>query len=154
MPDLAAIASLLSSVKTATEITKALRNTDFSLEKAELKMKLAELIGALAEIKLEVVEVQSQVAERDARISELEAAFQTKDEVERYRDAVYRKDENGKPIGRPHCLKCWQVKHKLYEMQVAPKDRHVRVCVSCGTGYDNMMTQELRPGWYATSSPA
>lgn len=148
MPDIAAIGAILTSVKTATEITKNLRDIDVSLEKAELKLKLAELMEALADVRMEAVGIQDEIAAKDKQIAALEEAFQEKSEVERYRDAMYRKDENGKPVGAPHCLKCWQVKHKLFEMQTAPKDRHVRLCVACGAGYDNMMTQTLQPDWY------
>ena len=56
--DIAAIGSLLGSLKTATEITKFIRESDVSLEKAETKLKLAELVSALADAKLEAVEVQ------------------------------------------------------------------------------------------------
>ena len=53
MTDITAIASILGSVKTATEIEKLLENSDLTLEKAEMKLKLADLICALAEDRLE-----------------------------------------------------------------------------------------------------
>ncbi len=46
--DIAAIGSLLSSLKTATDIAKFIKDSDVSLEKAETKLKLAELVSALA----------------------------------------------------------------------------------------------------------
>ena len=45
MPDMASVSVVLSSIKTATDIVKFLRETDVSLEKAETKLKLAELVG-------------------------------------------------------------------------------------------------------------
>ena len=41
MPDIATIGAFLTSIKTATEIAKALREVDVSLEKAETKLKIA-----------------------------------------------------------------------------------------------------------------
>ena len=39
MPDIPAIASFLASIKNATEIARALKGIDISLEKAEAKLK-------------------------------------------------------------------------------------------------------------------
>lgn len=44
MPDIITFAAFLGSIKTATEIAKAIKLSDSSLEKAELKLKIAELI--------------------------------------------------------------------------------------------------------------
>ena len=51
--DVAAIGSLLGSLKTATDIAKFVRESSVSLERAELKMKLAQLIEALSNAKIE-----------------------------------------------------------------------------------------------------
>ena len=53
MADLATIGAALSSLKTATEIVKFIRESDVNLEKAELKLKLADLLGSLADTKME-----------------------------------------------------------------------------------------------------
>lgn len=44
MPDMASVSVVLTSIKTATDIAKLLRETDVSLEKAETKLKLAEMV--------------------------------------------------------------------------------------------------------------
>ncbi len=59
MTDFTAIASILGSVKTATEIAKLLKNTDLSFEQAEMKLKLADIISALADARIEISEIQS-----------------------------------------------------------------------------------------------
>ena len=83
--DIAAIGSLLSSLKTATDIAKFIRESDFSIEKAETKMKLAELISSLADAKIEAAEVQQSILERDEiiRTLEMEARCQVPDDCER-----------------------------------------------------------------------
>jgi hypothetical protein len=59
--DVAAIGSLLGSLKTATDIAKFVRESSVSLERAELKMKLAQLIEALSNasaVRLNVEQIQ------------------------------------------------------------------------------------------------
>ena len=78
MADIAAIASILGSVKTATEIAKLLKDSDLSLEKAEMKLKLADLISALADARIETAEIQSLIAEKDEKIKQLQEVLETK----------------------------------------------------------------------------
>jgi TPR repeat protein len=106
MTDVATISAALTSLKSAMEIAKVLRDSDLSLERAELKLKLAELVGTLAEAKIELAEIQETLAERDARIQQLEEAFEVKDTLIRHHDAYYFRDDNGEPIGEPCCKAC------------------------------------------------
>jgi hypothetical protein len=146
MPDFAAIGSVLSSLKTAADIAKLLRETDFSLEKAELKLKLAELMGALADAKMEMSSVNDAIIERERRISELEEAFHRKASVVRDRDAYYTVGDDGRPVGQPMCLRCWDVEHRLFELHTEAKDRFVKVCPACRSRYEARMAQNLPPG--------
>lgn len=145
MPDLAAISSVLTSLKTATDIAKFLRESDFSLEKAELKLRLAELISSLADAKMEMSSVQDTIAERDKRIAELEEAFKLKGAVVRERDAYYLVNEDGKPNGEPLCIRCWDVHHKLFQLHFEAKDRFVKVCPACGARYEARMAPKISP---------
>lgn len=144
MPDLATIGAALSSLKTAIDIAKFLRSSDLSLERAELKLKLADLVGALADAKIELVEVQESLTEKDKRIAELEAAFQSKDMLVRRYDAYYGADAEGNPVGVPYCLRCWETDHRKRQLVHAAKDRHSRVCTSCGHQYDNRLAEEIQ----------
>jgi len=143
MPDLSVIGSVLTSLKTATDIAKFLRESDFSLEKAELKLKLAELMSALADAKMEMSSVQDGIAERERRIAELEEAFQRKAKVIRDRDAYYEMGEDGKPTGQPMCIRCWDVDHKLYELHSEAKDHFVKVCPACKSRYEARMAPKI-----------
>lgn len=145
MADIAAIGAILGSIKTATEIAKFLRESDLSLEKAELKLKLADLLGSLADAKIELVEVQETLADKDRRIAELLAAFESKDQLIQNRDAYYFKDKNGRAIGKPFCLRCWESDHKQRQLVHSPKDHRTRVCTSCGHQYDNLNAHEIHP---------
>lgn len=72
MPDIATIGTVISSIKSATDIAKLIKDSEISLSDAETKLRAADLISALADIKLELADVQQQLIDRDSRINELE----------------------------------------------------------------------------------
>jgi hypothetical protein len=135
----------LSSLKTATEIVKFIRESDVNLEKAELKLKLADLLGSLADTKMELVEVQDTLIEKDKKIADLEEAFQSKDKLVRQNDAYYKADENGEPSGLPFCLRCWENDHRIRQLVSAPKDRFMHVCTTCGHQYTGHRSDSISP---------
>lgn len=145
MPDLATIGAALTSLKTATDIVKFLRESDLSLERAELKLKLADLLGSLADAKIELVEVQETLIEKDKRISELEEAFQNRDSLVRRYDAYYTANDNGEPTGVPYCLRCWENEHKKRQLVHESKNYRIRVCTSCGHQYEGRLAGEIQP---------
>lgn len=145
MPDLATIGAALSSLKTATDIVKFLRGSDLSLERAELNLKLADLLGSLAEAKIELVEVQETLIEKDNTIAELEEAFQNKDSLIRRYDAYYAADGNGKPIGVPYCLRCWEQEHKKRQLVNESTTDRIRVCTGCGHQYNGRFAGDIPP---------
>ena len=137
MPDMTSIAAILTSIKTATDIAKFLRESDLSLERAELKLKLADLVGTLAEAKMELAEIQETLSAKDKRISELEEAFESKDMLVRKNDAFYAADEHGNPTGTPYCFRCWENDHKKRHLVHDSKEWRKRVCTACGHRYDD-----------------
>ena len=145
MADISTISAILSSLKTATDIAKFLRESDLSLERAELKMKLAELVSALAEAKIELSEVQESLIEKDKRIAELDEAFQSKDLLVRDRDAYYITDEDGNPTGVPFCLRCWENDHKKRQLVQYAKNFGIQVCTTCGHQYDSDKARNIKP---------
>lgn len=146
MPDITVITSVITSLKAATDIAKFIRESDFSIEKAELKLKLAELMSSLADAKIQMAEVQDVIADSEKRIRELEDAFQSKDEVIKLRDAYYETDDEGIPHGEPYCAHCWEVIHKKYHLQLESGNRNVKVCLSCKNKYQTFMTSEMIHG--------
>ena len=147
MTEIALISAVLSSVKTATDITKFLRESDLSLEKAEMKLKLADLVGALADTKLQLTDVQELLHEKDQKIAELEEAFQAKDKLVRpeYRDAYYKINEKGEPFGIPLCLGCWEGRHKQFQLVRLASNPRKKVCTSCGHEYEGRYVPNIDP---------
>jgi len=145
MPDIAAISAILSSIKTATDIAKAIRESDVSLERAELKLKIADLVSALADVKLELTGLQETFEAREQRIEELDEAFQAKDSLVRRYDAYYRADARGRPIGVPFCLRCWETDHRQRQLVNDAKEHRIRVCTSCGHRYEGRLAGVIEP---------
>lgn len=145
MADIAAIGAVLSSLKTATDIAKFIRESDLSLERAELKLKVADLVGALADVKLELVELQEEFAAKEQRIKALEGAFQAKDTLVRRYDAYYRVDLEGNPTGVPYCLRCWENDYKQRQLVHDAKENSTRICTSCGHRYEGRLAREIQP---------
>ena len=144
MPDISAIAAVLGSVKTATEIAKFIRESDLSIERAELKLKVADLIVALADVKLELVELQDTFASKDQRIKELEAAFENRDLLVRRYDAYYKTDLSGNANGTPYCLRCWESDHKQRVLVHDVKEHRIRICTSCGHKYEGRLAGDIQ----------
>ena len=144
MPDLTTIGAALSSLKTATDIVKFLRESDLSFERAELKLKLADLLSSLADAKIELAEVQETLLEKDKKIAELEDAFHKKDSLVRRYDAYYTADESGNPIGVPYCLRCWENDHKQRQLVRSPKEHRIQMCTACGHQYDGRLAGEIQ----------
>ena len=137
MTDLAIISTILSSVKTATEIAKLIKDTDLTLEKAEMKMKVADLISALADAKISVAEVKAIITEKEDRIKELEKSFELKEKLVRYQDSYYEVNSNGNPSGAPYCSHCWEASKKPVHLYFVP---HHGICPHCKTSYSHHNT--------------
>jgi hypothetical protein len=145
VPDITAIGAVLTTLKTATDIAKFIRESDVSLERAELKLKVADLVGALADVKLELAELQETFEAKERRITELEEAFQAKDSLVRHYDAYYRVDASGQPAGVPYCLRCWENDHKQRQLVHDAKEYRIRICTNCGHRYEGRLAGELQP---------
>jgi len=113
--DLGSIATLLSSLKTATDIAKLIKDSDLSLEKAETKLKLAELISALADAKIEAAEIQQALAEKDSELRGLREQLETRDKLEWDDPYYWHKTETGR-VG-PYCQQCYDKEQRLIRLQ-------------------------------------
>jgi hypothetical protein len=134
MPDITTIGAFLTSIKTATEVAKAIKSVDVSLEKAETKLKIAELIESLADAKMQAVEIQELIQEKDKKIAELEKAFELKSQLSRQGDA-YFEVENNRLVGDPFCSYCWEVKHITVHLHAL--DAWKYICPACKNTYTN-----------------
>jgi hypothetical protein len=113
--DISTISTLLTSLKTATDIARFIKDGDLSLEKAETKLKLAELISALADAKIEVTEVQQMLQDKDAELRELQEKLETKEQL-RWEEPYYWRLLGATKDG-PYCQHCYDTDRRLIRLQ-------------------------------------
>lgn len=124
------IATVLTSIKTAAEIAKLIKDSGVSLEKSETKLKLADLLSALADAKTEIAGVQQILIEKDATIRTLTEQLNQKISM-RFKKPFYYADED--PV--PFCPTCWEV-HKRQTHLNGPDQFGDFQCVPCKHTFD------------------
>ena len=129
MIEIAALTTILGSIKTATEIARLIKDSDFSLEKAEIKLKLADLISALADAKIQAAELHSVIFDKDEKIKELEESLNLKQNL--HYEAPYYWLGEGENKEGPFCQKCYDDNGKTIRLQGTGKGYwECRVCKS------------------------
>lgn len=113
--DVTSISSVLSSIKTATDIAKLIKDSDVSLEKAETKLKLAELISTLADAKIQIAEVQQILIEKDAELRASKEQLVVKEKLH-WAKPYYWLLDDGKKDG-PFCQHCYDKHRELIRLQ-------------------------------------
>ena len=141
MTDIASISAILSSIKTATDLARLLKDSKASLERAEVKLKLADLIGALADARIELSELQTLVLEKDKRIDELKLKLRDSGNTVGYLGARYLADEDGEPFGGPFCPTCFAKSKELYPLTNWSPGTDTHKCGNCG----NTITDRASP---------
>ena len=109
------IATALTSIKTAIDIAKLIKESSSTLAEAEQKLKLAELISALADVKLEMSEVQSLLTEKNLKITDLKDALEVKQKL--VYEAPYYWIQDGEEKDGPYCQHCQDADKKLIRLQ-------------------------------------
>ncbi len=133
MPDIATLGALLSSVKTATDIAKVIKNSDMTLAGAEAKLKMAELISALADVKLELAEVQDGLRDKDLLISSLKQELSDRKKL-KYDGQFYLAEGDNVPF----CAVCFEKDgkhHHLTHSQGGAYNLENYYCKVCDNSY-------------------
>ena len=143
MPDITTISAALSSIKAATDIAKCFLDSEVMLEKAEMKLRVADLVSELAKAKIELSSVQELIIEKDQKIIELQEAFESKGSLVRKGDAYYETNTEGKPIGVPFCIRCWEGEHKKRQLVSDVEEFRSNVCTNCGQRYGSRSTYTI-----------
>lgn len=127
--DITTISSALSSIKTATEIAKLIKNSDNSIEQAEAKLKLAELISTLAEAKIEIAEIQQMLFEKDAEIYKLKLQISEKESF-CWESPYYWRIEGDRKDG-PFCQHCYDKYNEKIRLQGNANGNGWWECAAC-----------------------
>jgi hypothetical protein len=112
---IATITAALSSLKAATEIAKIIKDSGYTLEKAEIKLKIADMLGSLADTKINLAELQDLLLRKDKMIKELEVRLELKEKL-KWESPYYWLDSDGKKEG-PFCQQCYDNGGKLIHLQ-------------------------------------
>ncbi len=106
------ITAFLGSIKTATELALAIKNSGTTLERAEMQFKLAGLVSALADVKIEAAGVQQALLDAQERVRELEAAAKLRVELKWRQPCYWRPSESGGEE-EPYCQPCHDNHNRL-----------------------------------------
>lgn len=120
--------TILSSVKTATEIANILKESDLSLESAEAKLKIADLVSALADVKIQLADVRGLLIEKDDEIRSLKEKLSVKGNIE-YEEPYYWLVDGGEK-GGPFCISCYDGDGRLARLVEGRKGKWT--CGVCG----------------------
>ena len=113
--DFTTITTALAGIKTASEIAKAIKDPELSVEQAEVKLKIAELISALSDAKMSIAEIRELLQEKEEEIKELNTQLQTQQNLE-YEPPYYWLKLGEKRDG-PFCQLCYDENRKLIRLQ-------------------------------------
>lgn len=137
------ISAILTSISTAIQIAKDLREADNAIERAELRLKLSEVVNGLADAKLAIAEMRDEIYSRELQINELQLALEFKAKLVRHGDAYYETGAQGQATGSPYCLRCFDNDHKCRQLTTKAGAIYFRVCTTCGTQYDGNRAPSL-----------
>lgn len=131
MTDLTSISSMLTSITSALEIAKLIKDSDVTLEKSEQKLKLANLIDTIVEIKIQYADVKQVLLDKDQEISKLKQQLDLENELE-FDAPYYWRIKNGKKDG-PFCPQCQDSSKKLIRLQ--KHENGYWDCKTCTNGF-------------------
>jgi RNA-splicing ligase RtcB len=133
MEPITTISTIFSSIKTATDIAKLIKDSNTSLEEAEIKFKMAELISTLADIKIELSEVQVSQRAKEEKILELEKLLAKKERVIFKQDMYWMEGDEV-----PFCKVCFEKDAKYHHLEYKPRSKHsseYHFCRICSSYY-------------------
>ena len=115
MPNITAINTLVTLIKSATDIARRLKESGQSLKEAEHKSQIADLISSLADAKLYMTELQQLLSDKDAEIENLNEQLAIKEAIEW--DRPYYWTVDGDIKNGPYCQQCYDSDAKLIRLQ-------------------------------------
>ncbi|MGK4305124.1 hypothetical protein ACSMFS_21340 [Shewanella xiamenensis] len=129
MVDIAMVSAALTSIKTATDVAKLIKDGAKQLDQAEFRLKLADLLGNLADAKIEIVNITELLAAKDAEIRSLQAQLELKDNLI-WEEPFYWKITDGQRDG-PFCQQCFDASNKLIRCINKGYQKGVWHCHTC-----------------------
>ncbi len=146
MDPVTTITTALTSVQTAAEIVKLLRNVDLSLEKAELKAKLVDMAEVLVTARQQILDIRQLVADKDEVIATLQKALELRGKLIPKDSTYWLTDEDGNTTDGPFCTRCYEVDKALRRLVAGEREPRVE-CPCCKSVCSSQSAYyRLRPG--------
>jgi uncharacterized coiled-coil DUF342 family protein len=129
----------LTSIKTAIDIAKTLKNIDKSYNDAEVKLKIIDLMDKLADVKEKLLDIKDENLSYRIRIKELEEQIRLKEELI-FEYGVYWFSKGNVKVG-PYCQRCQDIDNKVVYLQndqdedVDGTIKHYWICKECKSEY-------------------
>ena len=147
--EIMSVTSALVGIKNAIDIARIIKDSNYSIEKAEINLKIADLIGALADAKVAIATIQEDIAEKDSEIMKLKNALKISDNIF-YESPYYfiRIDDESERDG-PFCQKCYDSNRKLLRLQ-SQKIKGYWLCKECENDYMDKDYVETKVNYTST----
>lgn len=129
MVDIAMVSAALTSIKTATDVARLIKDGEKQLDQAEFKLKLADLIGNLADARIEIASITELLAAKDAEIRSLQAQLELKENLI-WEAPLYWTTKDGQRDG-PFCQQCFDTKEKLIRLINKNNQQGLWHCQTC-----------------------
>ena len=133
MIDIGTVSTAVSSVKTAMEITKLLKDSSNSFNEAEVKLKLSELMDSLADTRIQLAEIKNELLESEDEKKELQKQLDIRKELI-FKAPYYWRSEDG-----PFCQICYDKNNQLILLKKYEDEYH---CLSCKQFFGMLETQK------------
>nr|WP_319396320.1 hypothetical protein [uncultured Desulfobacter sp.] len=125
MPDISLIASALTSIKTATDFARLIKESSTTLKDAEVKLQLAGLISALADTKVSIADIKTELIDKNAEIDDLKKQLEMKAKFVFKKPFYFQEGDQ-----YPFCPKCWEDRGKGIHMS-GPDEFAGRTAYKC-----------------------
>lgn len=129
MVDMSMVSAALTSIKTAADVAKLIKDGEKQLDQAEFRLKLADLIGNLADARIEIASITELLAAKDTEIRRLQAQLELKDNLI-WEEPFYWKITDGQRDG-PFCQQCFDASNKLIRCVNKGYQQGVWHCHTC-----------------------
>ncbi|MDX9744065.1 MAG: hypothetical protein RBT59_09630 [Arcobacteraceae bacterium] len=136
--DLTTISTALSTLKSAYDISKVIKDSAGFLEEAEIKLKLADLMSTLADTKSQISDIKLEIIAKNERIGELENQIKIQNEM-KFEQPYYWKVVGEYKDG-PYCQKCYDDTKKLIHLQ--DEKNGTWRCLVCGSYFTDKNYKE------------
>ncbi|HKP97567.1 MAG TPA: hypothetical protein VJ385_17620 [Fibrobacteria bacterium] len=143
MSEIQAIATGLSSIRTAIDIARGLKEIDRSIKDSEFKLRLVQLMDELVEVKESLVSARESNLDLKSELNALRERLELKSSLQ-WDGSKYWLDKDGRKTG-PYCQKCNDENEKLIRLQFNGSFRHHSGywnCLTCGARFSEAELRE------------